>query len=163
MLEPFDIFFNSRLLTDYCKARAVLNTASFLIQWLNNSSFSSKSPRHLPSLTVGARDMEFWENVYPPSCVTCKVTHVTGIVAHVIQFKYFSLFTFFWIFWIFSSMRDFFWQSVVAIWCMPLMKLLFLQIKFNPIKLLCFINCPGIPYSGFLCILKLHLLRRKIN
>ena len=30
-----------------------------------------------------------------------------------------------------------------AVCCMPIMELQFLQIKFNPIKLFCFINCSG--------------------
>ena len=38
---------------------------------------------------------------------------------------------------------EFFLQSVVAICCLPILELQFLQIKFNPIKLSCFINCAG--------------------
>ena len=53
------------LLTEHCEARAVLNEASYLIQCLYNSSFSSKSPRHLPFLTVRARDMEFLREYVP--------------------------------------------------------------------------------------------------
>ena len=51
-------------MADHSEDRAVLNTASYLIQWLNNSYFSLKSPRHMPSLTVRFRYMSFWENVY---------------------------------------------------------------------------------------------------
>ena len=40
-------------------------------------------------------------------------------------------------------------HSVVAICCMPIMELQFLQIKFNPIKLFCFINCSGMYFSVF--------------
>ena len=40
-------------------------------------------------------------------------------------------------------------QSILDIWYMPIMELQFLQIKFNPIKLSCFINCPGMYFSVF--------------
>ena len=59
-------------------AGAVLQTPFWLIHSLTNSSFSSKYSRHLHSQTVWARDLEFWENVHLPWCVTCHISHVTG-------------------------------------------------------------------------------------
>ena len=53
-------------------AGAVLQTPLSLI-W---SSFSSRSSNHFPAQTKRARELKFWENVYPPPNVTCHVSHV---------------------------------------------------------------------------------------
>ena len=53
-------------------AGAVLQTSPLLIKWLRESSFSSKSSKHLHSQTVRARvrDLKFWDNVHHPLCDT---------------------------------------------------------------------------------------------
>ena len=74
-------------------ARAVLQTPLLLIHSLSDSSFSSKSSRHLHFQTIWARDPQFWENVHLSpsvtfhlSCVTCHESHVTCHIFHLIFF-----------------------------------------------------------------------------
>ena len=63
---------------------AVLQTPLSLFDWLSNSSFSSKSLRHVHSQTVWARDVAFLENVHLPPCVTCHMSQVMCHMSHVI-------------------------------------------------------------------------------
>ena len=76
----YNLFFKVRrkslLLKRPGVAGTVLQTFLWLIDWLTNSSFSSKSSRHLHSKTVWARDLKCWENVHLPPHVTCHVSHV---------------------------------------------------------------------------------------
>ena len=63
-------------------AGAVLHTPLSLINSLTDSSFSSKSSRHLHLLTVWARDLKLWDNIYLPTCVTCPC-HVSLVTCYV--------------------------------------------------------------------------------
>ena len=38
--------------------------------------FYSESSRHCLSQTIRAGKLEFWENVYPPPCVMCHMSHI---------------------------------------------------------------------------------------
>ena len=52
-----------------CSRGCSINT--FKIRW----SFHSESSRHCLSKTVRAGELKFWENCYPPPCVTCTMSH----------------------------------------------------------------------------------------
>ena len=72
------------------------------------SSFSSKSSRQCLSQTVRAGELDFWENVHPPPCVTCHEPHVkchvscvrchmSGVTCHVSGVKCnYYIYIFFW-------------------------------------------------------------------
>ena len=64
-------------------AGAVLQTASSLIKWVSQSSFSSRYSQHHDSQTVRARELKFWENVHPTPCVMCHLSHVTCHISPV--------------------------------------------------------------------------------
>ena len=56
-------------------ARAFLQLPPSLIHSSIKSSFVEISSEHLHSQAVRAGELNFWENVHPPSCVTaCKVS-----------------------------------------------------------------------------------------
>ena len=74
-------------------AGAVLQTPLSLIesvsQFVSQWAFSSKSSKYCKSQSGRARELPFWENVYPPqhvtchmSCVTCHMSHVTCNKSH---------------------------------------------------------------------------------
>ena len=64
-------------------AGAVLQTPLSLIHSLIGDLFSFKSSKHHKSQTIRARELTFWENVYPPPHVTCHMSHVTCHVSCV--------------------------------------------------------------------------------
>ena len=66
-------------------ARAVLQSPLLLIHSYSRWSFHSESSRHCLSQTIRAVELKFWENVHPPPCVTCHVSHVTCHVSCVTQ------------------------------------------------------------------------------
>ena len=59
-------------------------------------TFCSESSRNCQSQTVRPGEMNFWENVHPPPCVTFHVSHVMCYMSHVRwQVSHFSSFFFF--------------------------------------------------------------------
>ena len=46
------------------------------IHLMSEWSFCSECSSHCPSQTVRAGELTFWENVHPPPCVTCHMSHV---------------------------------------------------------------------------------------
>ena len=61
----------------------------YLINWLSQSSFSSKSSKHHKSQTIRAGDLKFWHNVHHLSHVMfhvpCVICHVSPVTCHVSQ------------------------------------------------------------------------------
>ena len=53
------------------------STNTFVINWLSQSSFSSRSLKHHNSQTIRARELKLWENVHPVSRVRCLLSYVT--------------------------------------------------------------------------------------
>ena len=49
----------------------------------NWSSFRSGTSRYCLSQTVRAGELKFRQNVHPPQCVTCHMSHVTGVTYQV--------------------------------------------------------------------------------
>ena len=74
-------WFKFQLLPYRC--RLGCSTNSLINDWVNKWSFSSQSSRHPKSQTIRARELKFWENVHPPPCVTCYMSHVTCHMSHV--------------------------------------------------------------------------------
>ena len=64
-------------------ARAVLQTALSLIESLTEWSFPSRSYKHHNAQTIRARELQFWENVHPTTCVSCHLSHVTCLISYV--------------------------------------------------------------------------------
>ena len=64
-------------------AGAVLLSPLLLIQSVTDWLFSSKSSKCLPSKTVIARELKFWENVDIPPCFACQLSRVMCHVSHV--------------------------------------------------------------------------------
>ena len=65
-------------------AGVVLQTASSLmLNWFINFSCPSKFSGHHKSKTVQARELKFWENVWPLPCVTWRMSRVICQVSHV--------------------------------------------------------------------------------
>ena len=60
-----------------------LFTNTFVINWITQSSFSSKSLKHCLSQTGKAKEQKFWDNVYPQPSVTFYMSIVTNHVSHV--------------------------------------------------------------------------------
>ena len=81
-LEGF-LFVCSKIVSRPGVAGAVLQT-NWLTDSLTDWWFVEISSRHLQSQTVWARDLNFWENVHLPPCVTCHVSYITCQVSHVI-------------------------------------------------------------------------------
>ena len=66
-------------------AGAVLKTPLSLIDWFLNPPFSSKYSKYHTSQTIRARDLQFWDNLHQPLCVTCHMLHVTcHVKCHVL-------------------------------------------------------------------------------
>ena len=69
----------------YIWTSPLLQTPSSLINWFRDSSFSSKSSRHLHSQTVRARAM---------SCVRCHVSNVLCPLSRVTSYHFYNIFFF---------------------------------------------------------------------
>ena len=70
---------------------AVLQThCNLLIYSFTNSRSKSKSLKHHYSKTGKARELKFWENVYPPTnvtcCVSCVMCNESWVICHLIFF-----------------------------------------------------------------------------
>ena len=53
----------------------VLFISLFILSFIE-SWFAKISSRQCPSQTERAGELKFWENVHPPPCVTCHISHV---------------------------------------------------------------------------------------
>ena len=63
------------------------STNTFLIHWFIYSSSASQTSQHHYTQIVKARKVTFWENVNPPSHVTCYVlyvmSHMSFVTCHI--------------------------------------------------------------------------------
>ena len=64
-----------------CSCNCSLNT--FIINWLIESSFCSESSRHSISQTVRAGELKYLENIHPPPCVTCHMSHIKCVTCNM--------------------------------------------------------------------------------
>ena len=71
------------------KGRAIWpSPGSFMVNWVSDKSFSSRSSKHHKSHAIRAAELKFWENVHPTPCITFHVSSVTCHMLHLFFFLF---------------------------------------------------------------------------